>query len=76
MLAPALFETLNIVLKSIDLCSFKSFSISKALNNGKYVMTCKRKQSTSFLPTDTDICVTQYRSGKILCDQIFLIGNT
>lgn len=60
MLAPVLFETLNIVLKSIDLHSFKSFSISKALNKDKYVMTCKSQQSTSFLLTNADICVAQY----------------
>lgn len=41
VLAPVLFETLNIVVKSIDLHSFKSFSISKALSKDKYVMTCK-----------------------------------
>ena len=60
MLAPVLFKTLDIILKSIDLLSFKSFRISKALNNGKYVMTCKSKQSTTILPTNTDICVAQY----------------
>lgn len=43
VLGPVLFQALNIILKSIDLLSLKSFSISKALNNGKYVMTYKHK---------------------------------
>lgn len=51
------FWNANIVLKSIDFLIFKSFSLSKALNNGKYVMTFKSKQSTSILLTNTDICV-------------------
>lgn len=63
MLALVLFETLNIVLKSIDLHSFQSFSISKALNNDKYVRSCESKQRTNICqPTLTSDIIMQFNT--------------